>query len=180
MAVARAQSDRSFRVHEMVVQARATVHMGVACGVVGAMHGARVRGRVEFGRGRRRGANHGPEHQGIRAVSAEGGIPIPGPGPAARHVTPYRGCGRKTAVAWATYDWSGAARHWRRHAHLADATAFQRIFNTCSRSWSHDYAVDIPAGAGIGRPVHRVGARRLRRLCRLRRRPLPWAPRVGG
>ena len=60
MAVARAQSDRSFRVHEMVVQARATVHMGVACGVVGAMHGARVRGRFEFGRGRRRGTNHGP------------------------------------------------------------------------------------------------------------------------
>ena len=72
MAVPRAQSDRSFRVHEMVVQARATVHMGVACGMVGAMHGARVRGRFEFGRGRRRGADHGPEHQGIRAVSAEG------------------------------------------------------------------------------------------------------------
>ena len=74
VAMPRAQSDRSFRVHEMVVQARATVHMGVACGVAGAMHGALVRGRFGFGRGRGRwrGTNHEPEHQGIRAVSADG------------------------------------------------------------------------------------------------------------
>ncbi len=34
--------------------------------------------------------------------------------PPARRVRPYRGCGRKTAAAWTTYDRSGAARHWRR------------------------------------------------------------------
>lgn len=39
---------------------------------------------------------------------------------------------------------TGAAPPGTGAGHSHDATAFQRIFNTCSRSWSHDYAVDIP------------------------------------
>jgi hypothetical protein len=59
----------------------------------------------------------------------------------ARCVRPYRGCGEKQRrpgppTTEAAPPGTGAG-------HSPDATAFQRIFNTGSRSWSHDYAMDI-------------------------------------